>query len=142
MLKSYKLLAFLVAIIVGIAAKGGVQNFLSGGADPMQETLMQTANQLNKTLPIMIDKDTELVSTIGVNKRFVYNYRLVNHSADQLNAQQLQTVMKPEITNAACTTPQTRDELLKKGVTLQYSYVDKNRTHILSIDVAPSDCKL
>jgi hypothetical protein len=36
--------------------------------------------------------------------------------------------------------PETRDDFLKKGVTLRYSYFDKDKQHIATIDVTPKDC--
>jgi hypothetical protein len=33
--------------------------------------------------------------------------------------------------------PETRDDFLKKGVTIRYSYFDKDKQHIASIDVTP-----
>jgi len=34
-----------------------------------------------------------------------------------------------------CTTAATRDNLLGQGVTLRYSFADKDRVHITSFDV-------
>jgi hypothetical protein len=33
-----------------------------------------------------------------------------------------------------------RDGFLKQGVTLRYSYFDKDKRHIATIDVTPADC--
>ena len=47
---------------------------------------------------------------------------------------------KKQVTEGACKTPETRDGLLKKGVTLRYAYFDKDKQPIASVEVAPSDC--
>jgi hypothetical protein len=79
---------------------------------------------------MMADQDTEIMSTGALEATIIYNYRLVNLRAADISSSSLIETMKPRVTNAACTTPQTRDEFLKNGITLRYAYYDTNRTHI------------
>lgn len=102
--------------------------------------LEQVASETNKKLPMLVDKETEFVSSTGLDAVFVYNYRLVNISLADLDTQQLVAALTPRITNSACTTPATRDTFLKKGVTLRYSYADKANAFVTSLDVTPKDC--
>jgi hypothetical protein len=134
-----------LSIILGVAGSIGAKTYFKPSPATIdvtsQTALSKLASDMNKTLPMMIDKDTELVATIGLQGTFVYNYRLVNHVAQDLDPQKINELMKPNIINSACTTPETRDQFLHKGVTLRYSYADKDRRHVTSIDVTPQDCK-
>jgi hypothetical protein len=47
---------------------------------------------------------------------------------------------KLRVTEGACNRPETRDNFLRKGVTLRYSYFDKNKQYIATVDVTPADC--
>lgn len=107
-----------------------------------QTDLGKLASDLNKTLPMMVDKETEWLSAIGVQNVFIYNYRMVNHSVENIDPQKFNELIRPNIINAACTTPETKQQFLAKGVTLRYTYADKDRRHITSIDVTPADCKV
>jgi hypothetical protein len=97
-----------------------------------KEYLSKVAAEINRSVPVMIDQETELM--------LIYNYRLVSYSSAQLDANKFAAGAKQRVAQAACSRPETRDDFLKKGVTLRYSYFDKDKQHIATIDVAPSDC--
>jgi hypothetical protein len=58
----------------------------------------------------------------------------------RLDAEKFATGAKQRVAQGACNQPGTRDDLLKNGVTLRYSYFDKDKQHIATIDVTPADC--
>jgi hypothetical protein len=105
------------------------------------EVLSATASITNRTLPMMIDKETELTGTARVAGIFVYRYRLVNYTLDQVDPQKLLTGLRMQLVNANCTNPDARDGLLKQGVTLRHIYSDKDLRQIASIDITLADCK-
>jgi len=110
-------------------------------ADPRsQEFLGKIAAEINKSVPVMIDQETELMPAAGAPGMLIYNYRLVSYSVAQLDHNRFATGAKEKVTQGACNRPETRDGFLKKGVTLRYSYYDKDRQHIATFDVNPSDC--
>jgi hypothetical protein len=134
-----------LSIVLGVAGSLAAKTYFKPSPETIdvnsQIGLSKLASDMNKTLPMMIDKDTELVATVGLPDMFVYNYRLVNHVVQDLDPQKIKELMKPGIINSACTTPETREQFLQKGVSLRYSYADKDRQHVTSIDVTPQDCK-
>jgi hypothetical protein len=133
--------ALAVGAVAFILAWTGSRAFFGRTADPRSaQFLNEVAAGLNKTLPMLVDKDTELMNTMGLDGVLVYNYRLVNHTAAQLDAQRLIAALTPQITKAACSTPDTRDGFLKQGVSLRYMYADRDRTHLATITVSPKDC--
>jgi hypothetical protein len=134
-------LGVLVAMLVSavLHARGGL--FGSPKKDVRSAAfLSEVAAQLNKQLPKAIDPDTELVSIAGLEGVFVYNYRLVNLTAGDLDGAALGAQIKPQVAQAACGTPETRDKFLKQGITLRYTYGDRTGTNVTSFDVVPADC--
>ena len=49
---------------------------------------------------------------------------------------------KPQLVQMSCARAETRGDFLSKGVTMRYSYFDKDKRHIATIDVTPADCGL
>ncbi|MCE3240896.1 MAG: hypothetical protein K0Q83_1403 [Deltaproteobacteria bacterium] len=88
----------------------------------------------------MIDKETELLPAVGAEGLLTYNYRLVSYSVTQFDATRFAVGAKERVTQGACNRPETRDDLLKNGVTLRYSYYDKDKQHIATIDISSADC--
>ena len=105
-----------------------------------QDSLNRVAAEINRAVPVMIDKETELLSSAGAEGMLIYNYRLVSYSVFQLDPARFAAGAKERVSQGACSRPETRDDLLKQGVTLRYSYFDKDKQHIATIDVLPADC--
>ena len=77
---------------------------------------------------------------VGAAGMLIYNYRLVNVSAAQVDHNKFGAGAKERLREGVCNRPETRDNFLKKNVTLRYSYFDKDKQHIATIDVASADC--
>jgi len=106
------------------------------------EFLTQEAARLNKGLPALLDKETELTVTEPAHMMFIYKYRLINVVATAVDHEKFRVGSKPQLVQLACTRPETLGDFLSKGVTLRYSYFDKDQQHIATIDVTPKDCGL
>ena len=76
---------------------------------------------------------------VGAPGMLVYSYRLVSYSVTQLDHNKFAAGAKERL-KRGCLPSLTRDSFLKKGVTLRYSYFDKDKQHIATIDVTPADC--
>jgi hypothetical protein len=134
-------LGILVAVLVAAALRMSGVRFFGGGADPRsQEFLAQVAAGISKDAPITIDSDTEMIGAEGLDGVLVYNYRLVGLSLDQLDTARAKEAIEQQVTEGACRTPQTRQEFLDQGITLRYSYFDKNLRPVTQIDVTVADC--
>lgn len=121
----------------------GTPRWFEKESDPgSQESLARIAAGLNRSVPVMIDQETELMPAVGAPGMLIYNYRLVNVSVAQLDHNKFATGAKEQLKQGVCNRPETRDDFLRKGVTLRYSYFDKDKQHIATIDVTPSDCGL
>lgn len=104
------------------------------------ESLRRVAAELNRSVPVMIDKETELLTAEDAEGMLIYNYRLVRYSLSQLDPNQFATRIKPGLTRNACNRAETREQFLNKGITLRYAYFDKDKQHIATIDVISADC--
>lgn len=130
-----------VVIVGSFVAQLAVSWIKHQRSDPRSaKTLNRLASQLNKNLPMAVDKETELMNVVGLKSTLVYNYRLVNYSASEIDREAVIAHLKPSLVTAACSAPQTRDAFLKEGIVLRYTYFSKDRTYIATIDVAPADC--
>lgn len=127
----------LVALLVWWILPG----YLATKEDPRSvEYLKKIAAEINRSVPMMIDKETELLPAEGTPGVLIYNYRLVSYSKSQIDPAKIGAGAKQRVTQAACNQPETRDDLLKKGVTLRYAYYDKDKQPIATVDVTPTDC--
>jgi hypothetical protein len=105
--------------------------YFRGAEEPRsKEYLSKVAAEINRSVPVMIDQETELLPVQGADGMLIYNYRLVSYSSAQLDANRFAAGAKQRVAQAACSRAETRDDFLKKGVTLRYSYFDKDKQHI------------
>ena len=137
-----KTLLFLGAgLLAGYLVWWAVPNYFESREDPRsQEHLNRVAAEINRSVPVMIDQETELLPVVGAPGMLIYNYRLVSYSAKQLDAVRFAAGAKQRVTEGACNRPETRDAFLEKGVTLRYAYYDKDKQPIAAVDVTPADC--
>ena len=109
--------------------------------DPLSaEHLSKIAAGINRTVPVMIDAETELLPAEGRQGMLIYNYRLVGYRVAQLDRAKFAANVRQKVTQEACSRPETRDDFLKKGVTLRYSYFDKDKQPVAAVDVTPKEC--
>lgn len=130
-----------VGVIAGYLVWWAVSELLKINEDPRsQRRLGRIAAELNRSVPVMIDQETELMPVQGIEGVLIYNYRLVNYSVGQVDRDRFAAGAKQNLRQRACNTAETRDDFLKKGVTLRYTYYDKDKQHIATVDVTPADC--
>jgi hypothetical protein len=128
-------------IVAGLLVWWVLPAYLSPSNDPRSvKHLNEVAADINRSVPVMIDAETELLPANAAHAMLIYNYRLVKYSAAQLNPRKFAAGAKQKVTQGACSRPETRDGFLKEGVTLRYSYFDKDKQHIATVDVTPADC--
>jgi hypothetical protein len=130
-----------VGVVAGYLAWWLVLAYFKGREDPRSiEHLRQEAAQLNRSLPAMLDKETELTITEAAHAMFIYKYRLVNVSVGKVDHERFSAAAKSQLVQTSCNRPETRNDFLTKGVTMRFSYFDKDKQHIATIDVTPADC--
>ena len=104
------------------------------------EALRQASNNLNSGLPLMIDKETRLESTMpGPGKRWTHLYTLVSVNSSEVTQQQLQYALGANIKNGVCTNKEMAD-FVKSGVQIVYRYRGSDGGIIGDVVVNPQDC--
>ena len=130
----------LIVVAFGAALGTYIVNGLMGHTSPQtfDETLLSVANETNKSLPMMIDKETRLDATMAVaGKRFIYSYTLVNFIKGEVDTSSLRKSIEPALIDNYKSNPQMkqfRDEVVE----LHYQYKDKKGESLLEIVVNPS----
>ena len=102
-----------------------------------EEGLLDTANQMNKTLPRTFPNGVllESVSYIG-NFTLLYNYRFSNILKNSIGDTSL---LKKQMRNALCTNPATK-QFFDQGVTLETHWYDKNWSFVYKVITNKYDC--
>jgi len=101
------------------------------------ENLTAAANDLNKNLPMMVDKITEAFVVTPRDHELEFSYRVVTLQASEIDINT--NGIKSDRINYTCSTPTIRP-LIDRGISIRYSYYDKNRQYIFSTLVKKSDC--
>jgi len=101
------------------------------------KVMMETASEINKNCPIMVDQETRLDNVIALpNNVYQYNYTLINRIKDSLNVEDIQNYFEPKILNNVKTDPAL--EIFRKNKkTMAFHYRDKNGEFILNISITP-----
>ncbi|MGE5818598.1 MAG: hypothetical protein ACM37Z_11280 [Deltaproteobacteria bacterium] len=130
-----------VGVVAGYVVWWLIPQYLRKNEDPRSSArLSRIAAELNRSVPVMIDPETELMPVQSTEGVLIYNYRLVNYSAAQINRDKFAAGAKQRLSQNACNRAETRDDFLKKGVSLRFTYYDKDKQHIATVDVTPADC--
>jgi hypothetical protein len=112
----------------------------AGGSASSEVDFGQVADEANRSLPQMVDEETELTSVESLDRVFVYNHTMVNFVREDLDVQAFAEAIGAELPRRACSTPEVRDNLLARGQVVRYRYVDKNGERLAEVDVDISQC--
>jgi hypothetical protein len=126
------------AIIGGIIGQKAMEGVFLKQTD-YTEVLMQVANKINANLPMTINSDTQLVSTVGFNDSFTYKYKLIGYDLLAMDVEQFKQAMSPKLKNSVCTS-ETMSEFRKLKIVVIYSYMDMNHMEIAEFPVDTKDC--
>ena len=100
--------------------------------------LTQMTAEVNKTLPRMIDRETELVVQVALEGVIVIQNRMVNYTTSQV-PQGLSQITRDLITGRVCANTDTV-YLLRWGLIMRYIIFDKDYRHAFSFDVSARSC--
>jgi hypothetical protein len=100
------------------------------------KTMMEAASELNKTCPVMIDKETRLDNTATAGNVFNYNFTLVNVSKSEISIDTIKKYTEPGLINNVKTNPDLKI-FRDNNITLEYNYRDKDGVFVMKISVTP-----
>ncbi|MGB0869450.1 MAG: hypothetical protein ACPGSD_07620 [Flavobacteriales bacterium] len=129
-----------IGVIVGILTYFLVNHFLFAPPS-FDKVLMTTASELNKSLPLMVDRDTQLDNTIALpNNVFQYHYTLINSVIDKIEIKKMEEFLEEQLLNNIKSNPDLKT-FRDNNVTMNYSYKDKNGEFITKISITPDEYK-
>ena len=130
-----------IATSIGAALGTFVVKSLMGDntALTIDTILVQAAYATNKTLPMMVDKDTRLDATVaGPGNRFTYSYTLINYTKKNLDIPSLKQYIGPRLLASYKSLDQMKS-FRDNHVELNYQYKDKDGVFLFAIDISPKD---
>lgn len=105
--------------------------------------LAKIASEINRTLPMMVDGETQLDTTVGINNAIAYHYTLVNYDSSTLDGDDLKkALIENGLVQKACTTPETYSNFLSKGVEMQYKYYGNDGKFVTEVTIKSSMCSI
>ncbi|MBO9492013.1 hypothetical protein J7384_16755 [Endozoicomonas sp. G2_1] len=134
-----KALTVVTAIGGAIIGKWAVSDLFTQSTEDKTKLLMQAASELNANLPMNIDADNVLFSTVGMRNEFIYNYKLPNYEKENIDIPAFLGNMKPTITNSVCTI-ECMQTFRNMEIIVSYSYFDANQKQITEIKVDTKEC--
>jgi len=121
-----------------LAAKPSDTDKLTDGE--VAQVLAEAAREINKLVPMVVDKGLRLDGTVGAKKVLLYNYTLVDHKASTVNVDEFRRGMRAKLVPGVCG-DEAMQFLLKNGVRYRYRYRGKDGREIATITVGSADCK-
>ena len=105
---------------------------------PFDQVLVETSKQINATLPIQLDSETRLDTTMaGPGNRLTYLYTLVNLSGENLDEAIVES-LKQQLVNNYKTEP-SMGAFRSNQVELHYRYRYRDGNTAATIVVSPKD---
>ena len=132
---------FIVLIIAMVIGKGlGRAAVESTTAPNIDKVLTQVASKMNSNLPMMVDKETRLDTTVGgPGLKFTYFYTFPTYASTEVDPQAVHAAIAPVVKGNVCGSTDMRP-MFQKGVTVHYIYRGKDGAEITRLIIAPADC--
>jgi hypothetical protein len=135
-------IALAVGTLVSMLTAGLTAAYLKKRNDPSSlSNLEKAAGEIAKSLPMMVDKDTELYSVAAADKAIIYKYRLVHFAKQDVSIPDFIKAVKPGMAANNCGHPETRKQFLDRGVAMKYAYADKSMEYLAEIVITRADCE-
>ncbi len=133
----------LEAQAVGLGNIFGALMGKSGSQDhekSIDDALTKVSAQMNKKMPIILDKDTRLDKVSAEPGRHLkYHYTLVSVRHGDINTAEFSKVIKPQLKSRLCEDVEMQ-KFLKNGVSVSYLYKTNDGRAIGGAEFSPSDC--
>jgi hypothetical protein len=133
----------LLAQAAGVANVFGALMGKTGALEPgtaVDDVLVKVSAQMNKKLPMFVDKDTRLDSVSAVpGRHFIYHYTLVTFNSSDVTADKFHNVIRPRLKSRLCESAEMQN-FLRNGVSISYLYRGKDGQPVGGAKFEPSEC--
>ena len=104
------------------------------------EGFTMAATSVNQKLPMMVDQNTRLDKmTVGPGPRAVYHYTFPTYTSIDIDANLLQTNLKPEVTRKVCASDDMKKSIQYGGIYV-FEYSGNDGIQITSFQIDRNDC--
>jgi hypothetical protein len=131
----WQALIFVVTFVVAFFAT----QYLMSDSSAVDKELKAVAEEMNKSCPMMIDKNTRLDNTIALkNNTLQYNYTLlqIEKGAKDVNVEDIKKYIMSKSQENLNTNPEM-NYYREKNTALKYYYKDKNGKYLLDFTITP-----
>jgi hypothetical protein len=115
-------------------------NFYERRLASLDQQITRAADNINRQLPMMLDRNTEILALGGSAGTLQYSYRLLNVTLSTADTADLLASLRPRVRNQACTAPEIRETFIDRGVTVRFAYADKDYRRLFAVEVSSADC--
>jgi hypothetical protein len=106
----------------------------------VDETLVKMSVQMNKKMPMTVDKETRLDRVSAEpGQHFIYHYTLTGLRSADINTGEFPKALKPQLKSRLCESAEMQN-FLRNGVTISYMYRSSDGRPIGGIKFAPNEC--
>ena len=114
----------------------------SNYAQDINEALNEISKEMNKSLPMVIDEYTTLLTTYGGKGKVLYRYALNTEIFSDYNISKDRWIeaQNKSIKNTFCTSPDM-SFYRRYNVTVSWNYVDLEGSFITKIELNQKDCQ-
>ena len=134
-----------VAIVTAVVTTAGLivgcvgPKSASSEVDAFDKELMEAADSINRSLPMMADSETRVDSVIVMpGKTMKYHFTLVNYAKSEIDIVALQEALAPVSLNIIKTDPSLQG-FRDNEVTIVYSYRDNTGVFLFELEFGPED---
>lgn len=127
------------ALIVVLMAGLGVVNAGQSSRDAVISQLPAFANNINKNLPMRIDKDTRIDSVMAYDETITFIYSLINLRAEDVS-QDMKNFLYKQAINGYCTAMGDMAIFRENNITLKIVYRGINSKIATSFSINASSC--
>lgn len=108
-------------------------------ATELADALQQTARDMNRRLPRMIDEEIRLDSTQAGRREFRYNYTVVKYLASEVDRTVVQNKTHKRLRESFCR-GEAAQVFIAYRIPVTYAYFGKDGKEIAKIRINPAQC--
>jgi len=129
----------LAKIAVGVSALSLIVGAIKEYESATKINLVEQADVLNRSLPIMIDDVTQAYRVSAEKKQLTYHLRIIGMNPSDTEPSVFYKRMRPRFVTQACGAADMKP-LFQNGITVTYSFKTSNDTLIANVVITPEDC--
>ena len=147
--RTMKVLGFIGSLVILLIAMGIGKSvglltyeglFKSSSTVDVNQVLVQTANTMNRQLPMMLDSQTRWDTTIpGPGKRITYVYTSVDYRASEIDRNEAFSYLASKLRQFARGSKKM-ELFFRNGITVVYYYRGNDGALVMEIPIKPGDC--